>query len=59
MYPYWSAAGGYRRGGASFAALVNALLGSGCLGRAVSLDEVESIGVDGYQRKIDTTLGLI
>lgn len=40
-------------------ALVYALFESGKLGRAVTLDELEAVEVDAYQREIDQYLGLI
>jgi predicted dehydrogenase len=40
-------------------ALVYALFESGRAGRAVTLDEVESVAVDAYQREIDEHLGLV
>ena len=40
-------------------ALVYAIVESGRLGRPVTLDEVERVEVDGYQREIDQHLGLI
>jgi predicted dehydrogenase len=40
-------------------ALVYALFESGKLGRPVTLDEVEAVAVDAYQREIDEYLGLI
>ena len=40
-------------------ALVYAIVESGRLGRPVTLDEVERVEVDGYQRAIDQHLGLI
>jgi predicted dehydrogenase len=40
-------------------ALVYALFESGKLGRAVTLDELESVSVDAYQREIDEHLGLV
>jgi hypothetical protein len=41
------------------AALIYAVLESGLLGRPVSLDEVEALRVDAYQREIDQHLGLL
>jgi predicted dehydrogenase len=41
------------------AALVYALHESALLGRPVTLDEVEKVTVDGYQREIDRHLGLL
>ncbi|HZW29882.1 MAG TPA: Gfo/Idh/MocA family oxidoreductase [Isosphaeraceae bacterium] len=40
-------------------ALVYALFESGKLGRPVTLDEIETVAVDAYQREIDAYLGLI
>jgi len=40
-------------------ALVYALFESGLAGRALTLDEVENLAVDAYQREIDEHLGLI
>jgi predicted dehydrogenase len=40
-------------------ALINALFESGVARRAVTLDEVEAVSVDGYQREIDEHLGLL
>ena len=40
-------------------ALVNAIFESGCLGRLVTLDEVERVEVDAYQREIDEHFGLV
>ncbi len=40
-------------------ALVNAVFESGCLGRAVTIAEVESEQVDAYQREIDQHFGLL
>ncbi len=40
-------------------ALVNAVLESGCLGRPVSIEEVEGVEVDAYQREIDEHFGLV
>ena len=40
-------------------ALVYALFESGKLGRPVTLDEIEAVAVDAYQREIDAYLGLI
>jgi predicted dehydrogenase len=40
-------------------ALVYAIVESGRLGRPATLDEVERVEVDGYQREIDQHLGLI
>jgi hypothetical protein len=41
------------------AALIYAMVESGRQGRPVTLDEVESLAVDGYQREIDQHLGLL
>jgi len=41
------------------AALIYAVVESGLLGRPVTLDEVESLAVDGYQREIDQHLRLL
>ncbi len=40
-------------------ALVYALFESGRLGRAVSLDEIESAAVTAYQDDIDQAIGLV
>ena len=40
-------------------ALVNAIFESGAVGRAVTIDEVERVAVDAYQREIDEALGLM
>jgi predicted dehydrogenase len=40
-------------------AFINAMYESGVLGRAVTLEEVERVEVDAYQREIDQQLGLI
>lgn len=40
-------------------ALVNAVFESGKVGRPVTIDEVESLAVDAYQREIDEHFGLV
>lgn len=45
--------------GRSAVAIIYALFESGRAGRAVSIEEVESGVVDGYQREIDEALGLV
>lgn len=40
-------------------ALMNAIFESGALGRAVTIDEVERVAVDAYQREIDEAFGLV
>lgn len=40
-------------------ALVNAIMESGCLGRPVTIAEVEALAVDTYQREMDVAFGLV
>ena len=40
-------------------ALVYALFESSALGRPVTIEEVETVAVDAYQREIDEHLGLV
>ena len=39
--------------------MINALFESGVAKRAVTLDEVESVTIDAYQREIDEDAGLL
>jgi predicted dehydrogenase len=40
-------------------ALINAIFESGVARRSVTLDEIEAVGIDGYQREIDEFVGLL